>query len=131
MVGTESVKDIVRKIGFEKGYRILDNKRTFLSSKPKISYQPDFLLIGKKGYVVVEIELTTDARKMIVGDMVRAGLIGATYFIGIVSTKDSKKAVETYGEFLTKRIKEIGGMKVFSILLEEKDHLEQGLEKIL
>lgn len=131
MIGTKSIGDIVRKVGIKKGYRILDNKRIPLSSNPKISYQPDFLLIGEKGYVVVEIELTTDMRKMIVGDIVRAGLIGATYFVGVVCNNSSKKAVKTYGEFLTKRIKEIGAMKVFSILPEGKDHLEKELEQII
>lgn len=131
MISTKQVEKIVRKVGLNKGYRIIENRRILLSTKPKIFYQPDFAFLSEKGFVVIEIELTTDIRKMLVGDLIRAGLIKATHFIGIASTKSAKRAIENYGEFLTKRIKEMSYMKVFSILPKGKNHLEQELERIL
>jgi len=131
MVGTKVVENIVRKVGLHKRYRIIDNKRIVLSRKPRVLYQPDFALIGEKGFMVIEIELTTDAVKQLVGDMVRAGLINATHFIGIVSTKSAKRAIDTYGEVLTKKIREVSRMKVLSVPFIGKSQLERDLEKIL
>lgn len=102
-----------------------------LCALPKVFYQPDFVLIGKKGLVVIEIELTTDAIKQLVGDIVRAGLINATYFIGISRTKKTKRTVEIYGEVMTKKIKEIENMKVVSICYENDSSLKESLKMIL
>ncbi len=131
MSRTGEAEKIIRIVARERGYRMIENKRLLLSRKPKLFYQPDFLLIGEKGSVVIEIELTTDARKQLVGDIVRAGLINATYFIGITNSEGSKKAVETYGEALRKGIKEISPMRVWGVFFKNKKELKNVLKKLL
>lgn len=131
MVATKTVEKIVKKVGLDKKYRIIENKRILLNRKPKVFYQPDFALIGEKGFIVVEIELTTDAVKQLVGDIVRAGFINATHFLGIVGTKSARRTVENYGEILTKRIHEMSRMKVISILFRGKEQLKRDIEAIL
>jgi len=131
MKKTEEAKQIVRKIAKAKGYKKIENKRILLNSKPRLFYQPDFLLVTERGIVVIEIELTTDTVKHIVGDIVRAALIGARYFVGITNSTETKRIVDLYGEALRKRIGEISSMYIWGVVFNNKGGLEKTLESLI
>ena len=128
---TKKVERIIKKIIQERRYKILENQRILLSKKLKLFYQPDFLILTKQGYYVIEIELTTDMIKSLIGDIVRAGLINAVKFIGITKNIKSKNYIERYGEYLTKTFNEISQMKIFPIYYKNDTQLEEELNRIL
>lgn len=126
---TFTVESIVTEIARKKGYLILKNKRLLVSRYPRLHYQPDFLLIGRKGKVIVEIELTTDASKSLIGDIVRTGIAGGNLFIGIVKEKTSFRAMEAWGWFL--RQKFFNRLEIKPILARNSRGLCSELEGVL
>jgi len=117
---TGRVQRIIRETARRANCDILDNRRLILNQNPILYYQPDFVLLKRSSLVIIEIELSTDARKSITGDIVRAGLVGANTFIGITKDLKTAKTIEKYGEVFTQRIREISFMKVFGIAATDK-----------
>lgn len=117
---TKKVQRIIRDVARRTKCDILDNKRLILNQNPVLYYQPDFVLLKRSSLVVVEIELSTDARKSITGDIVRAGMVGANIFIGITKDSEMAKTIEKYGEIFTHRISEISSLKVYGLSVTDK-----------
>jgi len=112
---TKRVQSIIRNVARRTKCDILDNKRLILNQNPVLYYQPDFVLLKRSSLVIVEIELSTDTRKSITGDIVRAGMVGANIFIGITKDSEMAKTIEKYGEIFTRRISEISSLKVYGL----------------
>ncbi|MBI4085039.1 MAG: hypothetical protein HY432_00845 [Candidatus Liptonbacteria bacterium] len=117
---TEKVQRIIWNIARTAKCDILDNRRLVLNQSPILYYQPDFVLLKRSSLVIIEIELSTDTRKSITGDIVRAGLVGANTFVGVTKDLKTAKMIEKYGEVFTRRIREIASMKVFGIAATDK-----------
>jgi hypothetical protein len=118
---TKNTQAIIRSIARKTHCDILDNRRLVLNQNPIIYYQPDFVLLKKSSLIVIEIELSTDAIKSVVGDIVRAGMIGAGTFIGVMKDLKKSETVRKYGEIFTGRISEISGMNVFGLSVVDKN----------
>ncbi len=117
---TNKIQKIIRDIAQRTNCDILDNRRLILNQNPILYYQPDFVLLKRSSLIIIEIELSTDTRKSITGDIVRAGMVGAIIFIGITKDLGTAETIEKYGEVFTNRISEISSMKVFGIPITDK-----------
>ncbi len=128
---TERISKIINRVAASKGYQIADNRRLLVNTKPPINYQPDFLLMSKEGIFVIEMEITTDAIKQVIGDIVRAGLLGSNKFIAVVINAPSKNLIEKYGKALCSSIGQLKTMQVLSILYENDKSFERTLKELL
>lgn len=128
---TKKIQDAIRNTATKTGYAILDNRRLVLNHRPVLYYQPDFVLLRQSALVVIEIELSTDARKAITGDIVRAGLIGARIFIGVAKDEATADIIEKYGDALTIRIREISRLTVVGVSATNQKKFVERLQSIL
>ncbi|XOB40883.1 MAG: hypothetical protein ACKKMW_02340 [Candidatus Nealsonbacteria bacterium] len=120
-----TLQKLIQKIADKAGYDILDNRRLVFNRNPSLYYQPDLTLLKKSSLIVVEVELTTDSRKSLTGDIVRAGLSGAKTFIGIVKDSKTANAIEKYGEVLTDRICEMSELKTYGLAVNDREFVDK------
>ena len=128
---TIRIEKSILAISTSGGYNLLKNRRIPLSRDPKISYQPDFILIKGNKFVVIEMEINTDSMKELIGDILRSGLIGATIFIGIVKNTKTQNLMEKYGQFLKRKVIELNNMKIYSVSFKNEQNLVKELKKYL
>jgi len=102
-----------------KGYEINQRKAIQITlGEHQMRYIPDVTLkVGGEPHIIIEVEGADKVRKVLIAEIVLAGLAGTKHFIGIAKDRRTADYIKRYGIILTSKIKEIEGMKVSSVFV--------------
>lgn len=126
----------IKTVAESEGYYVDVRKNIIITSREyTMRYEPDLALkrsiSSHTPDIIIQVEGVDKARKVLMAEIVLAGLVGAKHFIPIARDRLTAEYVKRYGSILTDKIEEIKGMKVSPIFESNKKELERVLKEII